>query len=65
LGQAGLIGRSDPFVTAGALNPELAGNMLSVTQRYVARGGVQKENTSFKPFPDKVEIERRRNFEMF
>jgi hypothetical protein len=57
VGHAGLIDRAfDPRVTAG--------NMLRVTQCYVASRDIQEEKTSIKPFPDKAEIERRSNFEM-
>ena len=38
------------------LNPQVAGNMLPATQRYVAAETLGKKKGSFIPFPGKAEI---------
>jgi len=43
--------------------PVFAGDMLLATYNYVARGDICNGKMSFNPFPDKVEIACRSNFE--
>jgi len=42
-------------LTAGVTNPQLAGNMLAVIQRYIALGDTLNETAFLIPFPCKPE----------
>jgi len=51
------------FLWTRPAEPVVAGDMLPATHNYVAHGDVCSGKMSFNPFPDKVEIAHRRNFE--
>jgi hypothetical protein len=48
---------------AGPQPPLLAGNVLLVTQCYVARGDFRNEKMHFNPFPGTAEAEDRSDFQ--
>jgi len=56
-----LLRKTNP--AAGPLNPYLTGNILRVTQLYVACEDICNEKMSFNPFPGKAEIECASSFE--
>jgi len=56
-------GKQKGHYTPGSINPYPVGNIFPATKCHVACGDNENEKTYFNHFPDKAEIERRRNFE--